>query len=469
MRPSAVAADIATLGTGTLLAGLFNVALVFVVPKLASVEDYGYWRTFGLYAGYVGFLHFGFADGALLRWAGRPIAEFHHEIWPAMKYLFWQHVAVLAPLGALVALIPEGRLRFVGFGVIICALIFNEMTLLQFGLQSARAFRPVAISVVAAPAAFLGFLLLCHLKWHSDYRQLVECYLGGYVVVLAFLLGWTKPWKASPVGLPIIAFAKKCVTTGWPIVIANTGVILIVFADRLAVSWAASIQDFAQYSLAANAMSVPITVIQACSKVFFSHLAGAHPERRRQVYGVSSRMLLIAWVILLPYYFVLDAFIRHVLPKYVASLAYARILLLGIPFFAVIQILQMSYTYLNGRQKQFLTQTVAILCLSLSFTAVAAFRAGSLQIVAGVQVAILGGWWFLNEWSLRRLTGERRRDWGKFLAVYGLACAGYCMITAWSGHGRPGLWLLGYYVAMGAVLTPVCRRDIRLLNEIRGW
>jgi hypothetical protein len=74
-EPAALAADIATLGTGTLLAGVFNVALVFVVPKLISVADYGYWRMFGLSAGYVGFLHFGFADGALLRWAGRPIEE----------------------------------------------------------------------------------------------------------------------------------------------------------------------------------------------------------------------------------------------------------------------------------------------------------------------------------------------------------------------------------------------------------
>ena len=76
-RPSAIAADIATLGAGTLLAGVFNVALVFVVPRLISVEDYSYWRLFGLYAACAGFLHFGFADGALLRWAGKPFEEFH--------------------------------------------------------------------------------------------------------------------------------------------------------------------------------------------------------------------------------------------------------------------------------------------------------------------------------------------------------------------------------------------------------
>jgi hypothetical protein len=70
-RPSAIAGDIATLGAGTVLAGVFNVLLVFLIPRLVSVEQYGYWRLFFLYAGYMGFLHFGFADGALLRWAGR--------------------------------------------------------------------------------------------------------------------------------------------------------------------------------------------------------------------------------------------------------------------------------------------------------------------------------------------------------------------------------------------------------------
>src|SRR5215472_13368358 len=145
-KPAAMAADIATLGSGTLLAGLFNVALVFVVPKLTSVGDYGYWRMFMLYAGYVGFLHFGFADGALLRWAGRSLDEFHREIGPAMTYLFWQHLVVLVPLSVIAALLLPGPLRFVALAVAIFAPLYNTTATLQFGLQSARIFRPVAIS-----------------------------------------------------------------------------------------------------------------------------------------------------------------------------------------------------------------------------------------------------------------------------------------------------------------------------------
>src|SRR2546429_1724940 len=72
-KPAAIVADIATLGTGTLIAGVFNVALVFLVPKLISVADYGYWRIFFFYAGYGGFLRFWFACWALLRSSGGPL------------------------------------------------------------------------------------------------------------------------------------------------------------------------------------------------------------------------------------------------------------------------------------------------------------------------------------------------------------------------------------------------------------
>jgi O-antigen/teichoic acid export membrane protein len=466
-KPSAIAADIATLGTGTLLAGLFNVALVFVVPKLLSVEDYGYWRLFGLYAGNVGFLHFGFADGALLRWAGRPIDEFHHEIRPAVKYVFWQHVIVLVPLCAIAVLVLPGTLQFVGIAVAVCAPLCNISATLQFGLQGARIFRPVAISTVAAPALFLGFVLLWASRWPSQSREVIGLFLLAWCVPLAFLLAWTKPWSGPRREIAVKKLAKECLQGGWPIVMANTSVSLIQCADRLAVSWAGTIQNLAQYSLAASAMAVPITAIQACSKVFYSHLAGVTQDGRIRIYGISSRTLLVAWAILLPYYFALDVFVRQFLPKYIPSLGYARVLLLGIPFLAAIQILQMSYAYLSGMQKHFLARTVAVLAVSLGLTSLAAFHADSLGIVAVVQVAILFAWWFFNEWTLRNLTGQTRRDWTRFAGVYAFAGASYWVATSSGLNMGAAVGL--YYLSAAIIVSLGCRAEVKLiLSEITG-
>jgi hypothetical protein len=170
--------------------------------------------------------------------------------------------------------------------------------------------------------------------------------------------------------------------------------------------------------------------------------------------------MLIVWAILLPYYFALELFVRRFLPRYVASLQYARVLLLGIPFLAVIQILQMSYAYLNGRQRHFLVQTVAVLAVSLGATSFAAFHTGSLQVVAGVQVSILGAWWLFNEWVLRGLTGQTAGDWIRFGGVYLLAGTSYWMATAW-GRGA-AVCTLAYYLCLSIVVVALCRDELRV-------
>lgn len=464
-KPAAILSDIATLGTGTLVAGVFNVGLVFVVPKLISVEDYGYWRIFMLYAGYVGFLHFGFADGALLRWAGRPLEEFHHEIGPALKYLFWQHLAVLVPACLLAVLFPSGPLRFVAFGVATYALLFNLTTTLQFSLQGSRNFRPVAASAVAAPALFCIAVLVWTTAWQSTYREVVTLFLLAWCVPLAFLLFWTKPWVTTSRGMAAKELAKHCLLSGWPIVMANIGVAVGVCADRFAASWAASIQDFAQYGLAASAMAVPTALIATCSKVCFPHLAELDQDRRKRIYGTCSQILLIAWVVLLPYYFGLDIFVRHVLPKYVPSLQYARILLLAVPFIAVIQILQMNYAYLNGIQRKFLSHTVGALVVSLGLTSFAAFHSGSLRVVAGVQVAVLGLWWLFNEWSLRRWTGQETGELARFTLIYLLAGVSYWLASGLEVAIAVSIGL--YYLAVVVILGLAYREKLALLSTLK--
>jgi O-antigen/teichoic acid export membrane protein len=459
-KPSDVVQDIATLGTGTLLAGLVNIALVFVVPKIISVEDYGYWRMFALYAGYVGFLHFGFADGALLRWAGRPLDQFHAEIAPSLKYLLLQQFLVLAPLCLIGWLMLSGPLRFVALAVAVYALILNATTLLQYALQGAKIFRPVAISTVVAPALFLAAVLLWRTRWQANFQVVMLLFACGWLLALLFLLASSKPWRGSRFAPGWTELAKSCVSSGWPIVMTNMGAMLIICEDRLAVSWAANIRDFAQYSLAASAIAVPVMAIQACSKVFFSHLASVTPEGRRRIYGLSSRLLLMAWAFLLPYYFALDVFVRHFLPRYTPALQYALILLLGIPFLATIQILQMSYAYLHGLQRRFLAGTVSFLVVALGAISLTAFRVGSLRVVAALQVTVLALWWLFNEWTARELTSENVRTWAKFGAIYALSSLGFLASTSLL-ESMP-VSVLGYYAYLVVLTALLCRDELRV-------
>jgi hypothetical protein len=206
-----VAQDIATMSGGTALAALFNTLLVFLIPRLVSVEDFGYWRLFLLYASYAGLLHLGFADGALLRWAGRPLADFRHEIGPSMKFLLWQHLAFVLPAGVIVVLLLPSPLGLIGVAILLLALIMNLATVLQYGLQGARQFKPVALATAAPAGAFVLLAFLWRLRAAPSFRGLIVLYCASWAGVLIYLWIRVRPGQGAYASDSAWSLGKTCI------------------------------------------------------------------------------------------------------------------------------------------------------------------------------------------------------------------------------------------------------------------
>lgn len=456
---------------GTALATLFNTLLVFLIPRLVSVEDFGYWRLFLLYAGYAGFLHMGFADGALLRWAGRPLEEFRHEVAPAMKVLIRQQLALIIPASAIVAVLLPSPKNWIGVAIFVFAVIMNVATVLQFGLQGARLFKPVAIATAIPGGALLALTFLWHLRGTPGFRELIVFYCMAWAGALVYLWTRVRPLQSAHVPDSAWSLGKTCILLGWPIVLANGGLSLVQSADRVVVSSALPLYDFAQYSLASSMMFVPVAVIAAVYRVFFSHVAAVEHEGRARVYARASRFLLFAWSLLLPYFFVLDVFVRHLLPKYVEALPAAGILLLGVIFLAGIQILHMSFAYLYGKQRPFLLLTATALLVSFGVALALAIRLRSLVAVAVGQIGVLALWWLANEWILRKTTGQRWKDRLRLTSVFAWSAISY--VVAMKSAENVGLRTLIYYALVAGCLVLACSPEIRiawkLLSRASPW
>ena len=460
LRFSALARDVVTMGSGTVLTAVFNTALVFLIPPLVSVEDFGYWRLFMLYGSYAGFLHLGLSDGALLRWAGKPLEKFHHEITPSLTFLFWQLLALIVPACLIIALAVSSPMKVIGIATLIFALIMNLWTLLQYGLQAARHFSTVAIATVAPTGVFLILTVVLNLRRAPGFRGLIVLYCVSWAGALLYLWLRLKPLEASDVPVSRWPLVKSCILLGWPVVLANGGFSLVQSADRLAVSSVLPIYDFAQYSLASSMMFIPVTAIAAVYRVFFSHVAAVEHEGRSKVYAHASRFLLLAWSLLLPYYFFLEIIVRRFLHKYLAALPVAGILLLGVIFLAGIQVLHMSFAYIYGKQRQFLFLTVGALILSFSVGLFTAFYYRSLTAVAGGQVIVLAIWWLTNEWALRKITGQRWKDSALILTTFVWSAAGFAVAMAYGKN--PGFRALIYYAIVSLCLMVACRSELRI-------
>jgi O-antigen/teichoic acid export membrane protein len=428
-----LARDVVTLVVGSFLTAVFSALVVFVIPRITSVEDFGYWRIFLLYSSYVGFFHLGFGEGALLAWAGKSMESLRGEIRPSLVFLIGQHLLLLVPACVIAAFLFPPRMRFVALAVLVFALLQNTEIILQCALQAARRFVPVAV----ATAAPTGLFLLCAcvgLLWGKpDDRILIGCYFLGWLLVLGYL--WTRvhPFGAQST-ISAWTIGKRYISIGWPITLANTAFGLVQSSDRFVLSSAVSIYDFAQYSLAASTMMVPVTLIAAIARVFFPHLAATERHRHPEVYGQASSMMVLAWSVLLPYYFVVDWFVHHFLQAYVPILPVAGILLLGALFLAIIQILHGSVFNLYGKQKHFLLYAIVavVLSMGLTFMAIAMFH--SLRLVAAMQVVALGMWWLFNAWRLSGITGESRRDVGLLLLMFGWSAISMCLAYSWGSN-----------------------------------
>jgi O-antigen/teichoic acid export membrane protein len=459
LSPGAVARDITTLGSGTLLAAVFGTLVVFLIPRVVAVEDYGYWRLFVLYAGYVGLLHFGFPDGALLCWAGRTLDDFQGEIAPCLLFLICQHIVLIIPACIIVAMLLPPHLCFIAIATFGFALVMNSLILLQFGLQSARIFTPVAVATASPPGLFVLLALLFDLHGRPSFRELVVLYVIAWACALIYLWGQIKP-RLNPQRHEAWKLGRRYTVVGWPILLANSGLALVQSADRLVVGSVLPIYSFAQYSLAASAMFVPVTAIVAVYRVFFPHVAAVEKDGRAEVYARTSKIVLIAWSLSLPYYFGLEVFVRHFLPKYVPGLPVAGILLLAVIFLAGIQVLHASFSYLDGRQRQFLIRTVCAVVFTILLALVMAVWTRSLVDVALGQLVALAIWWLINEWELRQRSGQRWLDWVRVLAVFA-----WCAISYGFALSRAQTLLartLLYYGLIATALWFACRAEIRL-------
>ena len=403
---------------GGALAGIVQ---SFWIPKLLSVSDFGFWRAFILYTGYAGMLHLGLVDGALLRWSVPAQKPGKSLLRKAAAVLAEEHVVLLL-LGAGLCMLPLAHEAHRGF-ILVClllyALLFNLVGLLQVFFQSRGNFSFVAIGISAAPLLFV--LLLPALAYGGlTLHKVILGFLCAWAVILAGGVALASRVKPSGVEIGEGIAPSAYLAAGWPILLANLGYGVMQSADRITVNLTQPIERFAVYSLSQSIIYVPITLIAAISRVAFSHFAKAEPESRPHLYGKVGSLLAVVWALLLPYFFGVEWVIRRFLPKYVGSLVPGRILLLSVLFLSLIQMTQLPAYSLSGQQRRFFGSAAIAAVVAFATAWIGSVVFGTLEAVAWSQVLTAAAWWAANYALLSRRSGSGYRGLIQIASVFSL-------------------------------------------------
>lgn len=428
-----------------------NGVLTFLLPRWLSMEGYGYYRLFVLYAGFAGILHLGLLDGALIRWAARPRQRLQAELWRSLIFLLLQHGTLLVPALAILVLWYRHQSWFsLACATILYALLWNAAILGQFALQADKSFGLLSAVTVIHPA-----LLLAAVAAMNHWRHLsLEVLLGAYLA--AWLAAGLAVWSALLAkhrgnvrsAEHIWRTGAHNIRIGRSVLVAGLLTNLALSLDRLAVSLSFSIRDFAIYSLGATALAVVNTIILSVSRVVFPYLSdGLGAEFRVRAYAWGEATLMALWALSLAGYFPLRLLIERLLPAYQPSLPILRLLMLATGLTAAIYILHANYFRSGLRLSALLFGAGVGLVAAALFLALAQ-HSGKLENMSWAMVGAVALWWTADELLLRRQVTRSPIDIARTL-VFTAACAGLFLLCASSAY-----WLgLLAYCGLATVLT----------------
>ena len=154
---------------------LISMVLVAFVPKLLGQTEYSYWQLYVFYTGYVGFFHFGLADGIYLRYGGK---EYDEVPKPLFHFQFWTLVCceiLLAIVMSLfvVFLIPNSDKILILLLTALCCVLVLPRTMLQYVLQGTNRIKEYARNLMIEKVIYGSLVVIVLALGFRNYEYLL--------------------------------------------------------------------------------------------------------------------------------------------------------------------------------------------------------------------------------------------------------------------------------------------------------
>ena len=452
--------DFTTLGTAFGVTTLVALTQVFIVPKLIEVYTFGVYRIFMVYAGYLGILHLGLADGALLYWAGRTLSHIVDEFRCVIRWMALSQITVLVLflLGAWI--VPGHSASVVVAALGASALAANTLTLATFAMQAAKHFRWAALGAVLPPFLFLISLPAIPGKDRSIAVVLLLYVVSQAVpagVLLLRLRSVKRPATQAAVARASVRW-RGLLRLGTPLMLANLGAGLSQSLDRVMLSWVTPPTRFALYGFATSVLFAANAAAQALGRVALPHAAQASQESRSDFFTALYDVILVGYGTSLTAYPAFEGVVRAWLPRYAAALPIVRALLVGALFWTATQVVINTTLQVSGRVgTQLQISSVAALSVGMASLAAIVERAPLWGVAAAASAGMAAGFVY-GAIRLGLAAGDRAAKASIRFAATGVAQAGAMILATRVGTNVLGTTLL--YVALSAAPTAWALRRV---------
>lgn len=381
----------------TLLSNLISIlvstVITFVVPKYLGVEDYGYFQLYLFYIHYVGFLHFGWADGVFLRYGGKHYCDLNKEEFSGQFWLYTTCEVVCAfVLGIIAVYFVQPKDKSVVVFMIAVAIIFLlPRTFLQYVLQGTNRIKEYAIGVIVEKLVYGIIILFLACSGLKSFFPTIVADLVGKFAALVLMVFWcrnivfhvpTKIWVT-------LEEAWANISVGIKLMFANIASMLIIGFVRLSIENQWDVTTFGKVSLTMSVSNLLMVFINAVALVMFPMLRRTSSDKLSGIYNTMRTCLMIPLLGMLVCYYPSKVILSAWLPEYADSLGYMALLFPMCAFESKMSMLISTYMKALRKEKWLLLVNVVTVALSVITTLITTYWLHNLNLAVASIVFLL--------------------------------------------------------------------------------
>ncbi len=357
-----------TLG-GNFITLLTGIILTFIIPKIFPMDEYGYFKVFTFYLGYVGLFHLGFNDGIYMNYG-----KFDYDTLPKEKFrayfkFLWIFQGIVAIIIVLFSalFVKDSMRQIIYIFLAINIFVLNLTCYFEFISQCVREFRLYSRNMVLSKLIF-SILVIISIFLH--YTQAV--YLIGFqtlvnIFILAIYMLRYRHINFGH-GNSLASMEKEIkdnISLGFFVMLGNFVSIIIIGVDRIFIDKFFTSKDFAMYSFAVSLLSMVYILLNGIRTVVYPYLSRSKGQNSEKTYEKMKAITFILLGYCLITYFVFKGVVMKYLPDYIGALSITAIIFPTIVLSGEINIVTSNFYKTLKLEKYYTKNNIYAVAISL--------------------------------------------------------------------------------------------------------
>lgn len=466
MNKQSVIKNIIRVALSNIVALMAGVGVGLLLPKLLEVEDYGWYKTFTLYANYLGFAGVGLIDGIVLKYGG---VDYNAIERPLFRSYFWWYTLINSFFAALLLILSgfsRSENKFILVTLALYLMIGNVTGYFQQLSQITQRFKEFSRRKLLS--SFFRILnVACLFAWisfghNSSYRVYLLLFLSTEFVLTAWYL---HTYRDLIVGkrIPLLetrSMALDLCKNGFPLLFANLCASLILSLDRQFVRILFDTQTYAKYAFAYNMLSLVTVATSAISTVLYPTLKRINRNEMKQHYGNLVGVIMVTVSCAVTVYFPLCGFVTWFLPKYIESLVIFRIVFPGLIISSAITVVMHNYYKSEGKSSLYFIKSVVVLGVSAIANGIAYVLFHNTASISVASIITMIFWYlYVERYFVKEYKYHGLRNFAYIICV---------MILFYSVTSLSNLWISGilYFVCYLGLTAVLEKNTLALIKRV---